>query len=462
MADILRRLFRWRSKDRIPGHLTQYPRSTGRGGKIQVVVGLDFGTAFTKVVIRGPRQAFAVPFGELSHPGNPYLLPDGLSVDAAMRVELGHRPETEYQSELKMKVLERGDWKSNGLFTTAYLALVLRHAREWFLNTQEEAFSNHVLDWFLNTGMPTGHYHDAKLVNFYRHIVHAAWRASLIEGPLDLDSVQGCLQKGIDQAYEQRVGLFPEFAAQIAGYVRSPLREDDLHILMDVGAGTVDLAFFNVHARDGEDVFPIFAKSVQHHGVHFLHKHRMALADQRLAGTVNYREDQTTEELARTLGIGSEKLKIADTQFTNLIRDQIASDAITARDKYPESRKWRAGVSFFLCGGGMHVGPYVSLVDRLIRDRFPCPLSPKKLPRPDDLIAPQVTQGSYDRISVAYGLARDPLDIGVIVTSDQIDGAESLPPTSSICPGCGGSGGGMANSCRLCGGGGWVIDKPST
>ena len=48
---------------------------------------------------------------------------------------------------------------------------------------------------------------------------------------------------------DDEISLFPEFLAQIAGYVRSPGRQADLHMLVDVGAGTMDATTFNVHVR---------------------------------------------------------------------------------------------------------------------------------------------------------------------------------------------------------------------
>lgn len=58
--------------------------------------------------------------------------------------------------------------------------------------------------------------------------------------------------------------LFPEFVAQVAVYARSPQRQDGLHLLVDCGAGTLDIATFNVGRQPGtnEDIYPILQSEV--------------------------------------------------------------------------------------------------------------------------------------------------------------------------------------------------------
>jgi hypothetical protein len=73
-----------------------------------------------------------------------------------------------------------------------------------------------------------------------------------------------------EQAGEGRFAAIPEFAAQIAGYVRSPRRTGDLHALIDIGAGTVDIVTFNVAYVNDEDLFPIFDADVRRLGTHYL------------------------------------------------------------------------------------------------------------------------------------------------------------------------------------------------
>lgn len=458
MTSIITRFFKHigRSNRPIPGYLTQYPDSNESSGKLQLVIGFDFGTEYTKVVIGERRRAYAVPFpGFVRKGGNPYLLPGILAVGNGQRMQLGEQAGARSVMGLKMRILNRDTGDETITLTASFMALVLQHVRAWFLNAHSQTYRNYKLDWYINVGLPTEHYHDDDLAMFYRQVVSAAWLASIQEMPLDLDTVASCLADNSRSIGEHAIGLFPEFVAQINGYVRSPLRKPDLHLLVDVGAGTVDVAVFNVHKRDGEDVFPIFAKSVEHRGVQFLHRHRVEGVNVASNYKYSFKENVSDKEVASLLGLSIAELRAIDNPFIEGIFNQIWRDIKVTKGRYPLSRHWDDGLPFFLCGGGANVELYTDLAERMERDKAPCRLIRMHLPKPDRLVAEGITENSYDRLSVAYGLSFDQLDIGEIVRSDEID--DSNPSRdSAICPRCRGSGGWMANSCEACGGRGWL------
>lgn len=437
-----------------PGHHTQYADSNRSSGKIQLVVGFDFGTAFAKVVVAERRRAYAVPFkGLVARDGNPCLLPASLSVDEEGRVYLGHVAGTRHCSDLKMRILDGDTSDGSVVLVGSFIALVLQRARAWFMSAHRKTYKNYELDWYINVGLPTEHYHDKSLTSVYRRITNAAWLASTREEPLYLDAVMECLADDAESIGEDAIGLFPEFVAQVTGYVRSAKRKPDLHLLMDVGAGTVDVAVFNVHKRDGEDVFPIFAKSVESLGVHYLHRHRIGEAAK---GDRPFEEGVRDEDLARSLGIGTAELKAIDKSFRNAVFEQVRRDVAEARRKYPLSRHWDNGVPFFLCGGGANVELYRRLAMGMIQDGNPCRLTRTYLQKPDRLVVDGFTDGDYDRLSVAYGLSFDQFDLGEIERPDEIEDVSGSAGGSTACPKCGGTGGAYANSCSACGGAGWV------
>jgi hypothetical protein len=443
--------------DRILGNSVEYPSSDGSAGRIQLVVGLDFGTAFTKVVIAEKRRGYAVPFdGLVSEGSSPYLLPGILAIGEGQRVYLGEHQGAKYIDDLKMRILSRNTGAGAADMVTAFLALVLQRSREWFLNTYRDVYKSYKLDWYVNVGMPTEHYHSDDLVKFYRQIARAAWQASTLPEPLDIHVVSNCLVRGSGGITESAIGLFPEFVAQINGYVHSPLCRRDLHLLVDIGAGTVDVAVFNVHKSEGEDVFPIFAKSVEYNGSHFLERYRIEHSNAKATNEFGITDWRPDSEVAKILGLSVAELKAIDSQFINAVRDQIRRDVGIARKRYPESENWTEGLPFFLCGGGAKIEVYARLADRMQRDRFPSRLRRMQLPMPENLVADGLDEGSYDRLSVAYGLSFDPLNIGEIIRSNEFDD-EPVPSCGpTLCPKCGGSGGAMANSCLFCAGRGWL------
>ena len=213
--------------------------------KKQIVLGLDFGTAYTKAVIREQRVCYAVPFGP---PGikNNYLLPGEMRIGHDELCRLGWEEGAFAVKDMKMKLLEQQDSHEDLVYTSAFLGLVIRHCREWLASEHHKTYAGFELDWHVNIGLPTASYHDQALMEKYRLIVLAGWALSLQPNPLSLSlaeavfkdinrrlshSSQDVVEYMPGMIHPEKIGLFPEFVAQIVGYVRSPLRQPDLHIL---------------------------------------------------------------------------------------------------------------------------------------------------------------------------------------------------------------------------------------
>ena len=81
------------SEPEISGHLTQYSGVDENAQKSLLVIGLDFGTAFTKVVVGGVTGKWAVPFDSLINEGNRFLLPGVLGVDDSGVCFVGNKEE---------------------------------------------------------------------------------------------------------------------------------------------------------------------------------------------------------------------------------------------------------------------------------------------------------------------------------------------------------------------------------
>jgi hypothetical protein len=438
----------------VPSHCTQYSGTRDGRERIQLVMGLDFGTAYTKVVIGERRRAYAVPFTSVAHPSNPYLLPGTLTIADDGQVRLGSEGLGRRVSDLKMRILD-GDTSDETLsLAVAFLALVMRNARGWFLNAHQDTYKHYILDWNVNVGLPTVHSQSEALVSFYQQLVKSAWHASTRSGPVNLDLACDSFADDENALPRHAIGTFPEFAAQINGYVRSPMRRPDIHLLMDVGAGTVDVAAFNVHQIEGDDVFPILGSSVEPLGAHVLLRHRAKHGNQH--DRHHDVENATDAEICAQLGVTAGELHDIDRPIRSAILDQVRDVVRMAKRKYPKSRHWTTGVPFFLCGGGARAELYKKLAERMVRDSAPCPLLERNLPVPDRLVAAGIGAAEYDRLSVAYGLSFDQYEIGHIVPSGQIEDLDTLMGGGCQCTACNGTGGLMANSCTVCGGSGWL------
>lgn len=259
------------------GRRTQFD-GTEHADTLDLVIGLDFGTAFTKVIIGESRARYAVPFEQRVAIPNPYLLPGVLTIAADGECHLGEVADAQaYYSDLKFSLLAQDRTVERCALVAAYLALVLRHVRAWFQANLGDVYGRNRINWLVNVGLPSDPWHDRRLKELYKQIAWAAWELSVAAEKVTLDGARAAYKTypnrnvdGESLRSPEQISVIPEVIAQIASYVRSPRREDDLHLLVDIGAGTVDVTTFNVHSDKGDDVYPIFAAKVLRLGTHFL------------------------------------------------------------------------------------------------------------------------------------------------------------------------------------------------
>ena len=124
---------------------TQYVVPRPAAETVYLVIGLDFGTSCTKVVIQNPfgrLAATAIPW-DLGNGGPQYLLPTALYENSAGEFAL--HPDGEpvrCRHDLKVNLMDHLDNEDARGRTAAYLGLLLRKAREWLLEDQRDVYGN--------------------------------------------------------------------------------------------------------------------------------------------------------------------------------------------------------------------------------------------------------------------------------------------------------------------------------
>ncbi len=237
---------------------TKYFGSQSGLPKLRLIIGLDFGTAFTKVVIGESRVRYVVPFNKLDCSKSVYS-PCILYIDNEGYGSLSSSDTFDKRYNLKIPLIEGNSNQSQRAEIIVYLALILRYTRNWLHTEHHTTYKGKVIDWYINIGLPTENYHDEKMVNFYCEVVRSAWYLSIGKEKISINDAVHCLilfnqvsanTNELTSVTERwlhpdKVNCFPEFAAMISGYIRSPRRKKDLHLLVDIGAGTVDVTVFN-------------------------------------------------------------------------------------------------------------------------------------------------------------------------------------------------------------------------
>lgn len=420
----------------------------------ELVMGLDFGTSCTKVVIddRQMSQRYAVPLVDASGV-NAYLLP------ARLNENLGTytlEDEGVAFTDLKLALMASPDDEKTCARVCAFLALVIRSSRAWLFTEHRDAFLNSNILWTLALGQPADQATSRQSKSLFENLGHVAWslaahqRAITPEKALEMWRKRGELAARDDL----EMLVMPEMAAQIHGFVSShgfDQRGTNIFLMVDVGAGTVDASIFHVKKDPSGSVsFSFFTNSVEAFGAANLHRFRVGWWQQQLAsepkakGLVKRLEEirLPTEYRGRfpdkfsdyVKGVTASFLggeKSPDEVFFQRVRNQVAGQVLLKATKENLlSRDAIKNMPLFLCGGGVRHYFYKNLEKALNNTPGASYLCTKRheLTLPSDLIAPGLMINDYDRLSVAYGLSR--LIPGRVRDADPLLPVVEIPKTS--------------------------------
>ena len=261
----------------------------------EVTVGLDFGTSSAKIIIGDSvlERAFAVPFSG-SDGIQQYLLPSRL-YETGNRFSL-EKGEQVYR-DLKLALLADPGNEEWQIRVVAFLALIIRHARGWLFSKHQDVYRATNIAWKLMVGLPAAHHFEDRQQEVFTQLCQAAWlAASSPGGAIDRPTVKAAISRAdqlasgagqVGRSEEVEIGVLPEIAAQIYGFVRSNrfnANGKNLFLMVDVGAGTVDSSLFHIKQDRGSRYgFTFYATQVQPNGVMNLHRHRVQWWEKALA-----------------------------------------------------------------------------------------------------------------------------------------------------------------------------------
>ena len=446
----------------IPENTDQFDLKSGSSNPLDIVVGVDFGTSSTKVVVRAPlytgNPAFAVPFGGLAHKSLEYLLPTRLFVDKDGLCSINSMPGASTLTDIKLGLMQaplRSIEPASGpscdapaiTVATAYLALVLRYARCWFISNKRAIFGEFLLNWSWNLGLPAAIDDDPKLREAFNTSGKAAWLVSRRTGPITIAATQDaindieCSRYEFDCAFD----LIPEVIAEVTGYARSRFRNEGLHLLVDIGASTLDVCSFDLHTNlQGDDHFSILTADVDLLGAIQLHWARIAGAEEAViahAATLLDESDPGSvipDNITDYVPPGQEadqeiydKLVTAEKAFEweceKRLRRSIGDLRIR---RAPHSPCWSRTLPVFICGGAKDIQTYMKVVSDVHKWLPTYVAEPSNgirqidLPKPETLDA-EIDDESYHRLAVAWGLSHESFNFDGYTRPEDID---DVPP----------------------------------
>ncbi|MDW8265064.1 MAG: cell division protein FtsA [Gemmataceae bacterium] len=416
------------------GRLLQHPENPGGNRTPMTVrVGIDFGTAFTKVAIRAGPDLVPIEWsavtGDHSETGR-YLIP-GFVVRAPDGEFCWRRLDhADVRGNLKLPVIDQARSDVCPIEAVAFLALVIRYARAFLYGNADigQKLKERSLRWELNIGCPTEPHENPEVVETFRHIARAAWRLAGKERIHEDDVLAAWSSTDTEIGLETEPGVVPEFVAQIAGYLKSRQKREGLHALIDIGAATLDVATFNIVFPNDHEVspcIPIFFSAVRPLGTHYLRHDRHS----RLGLALSWNDAapvETADDFAREKGISPQEVTTIDDVFTKRVAEcifHVLDSTRTNARGYPQSPAWREGLPLFITGGAADCPLYRRAIDcaeKAIRERSNNP----------DFRFIELLHGEqhpvYEakRINVAVGLTEDAESIARIVPHRDIERIE--------------------------------------
>lgn len=417
-------------------------------------IGFDLGTSSTKVVIGDPisNESFPVALCPEENGVRQFLLPtsyqDSGESCELVNTGLGNR------SNFKMRLMEAVSAEGpvpeelKGEFAV-YAGLVLQRVITWFGEEKacRDAYGHLEIEWHLSVGFPKKSV-NGSLETVYKECLIAASKLAALNEPISVELALRILSPTTNDLAQDKelvesdlIQLWPEIAAQLAGYMRSPYRRVGNIVLIDIGAATVDISTLILHGTTEGQVCSFHFCCVEPLGAYYLYSKRFkvlkAYEDVRILNkgpSEHNPMDIVPDELEDFYIENAEINPEAKEQFyttSNKFRDCCVNSALAELAQFRKAQRdhhesnafdpWPNRLPLILSGGGSRLTFYkelfkTKLEEKLIpftrwdpnieeRKRQNKGLEVTSMPKPIDLQTAEELDDDFDRLSVAHGLA---------------------------------------------------------
>ncbi len=401
-----------------------------RGIGYLIVVGLDFGTAYTKCVIRDalvrdPGKAYPVSF-QLAD-GWSYLVPSIVlrqQTNLASAFDAPLDGANERIDYLKMRLVSALDQQRAGAWRDGESAGEMQVLVAWFLSQvlarvgleirrRWSDFGSHPSDeCFINICVPIAHADGSRVEQSLLDALCAARNAvgpAGTQAPTVEQIRENLSAKEKLKTARAHCFTYPETSANLQSYLKSRSRRPGLYLFADVGAGTVDLSFFQLLEDTGKDA-PLlyYHAAVLDAGSSRLElKAKIADPELLLSDLIAAKEGHVRRPNDRVLrGLKAARKTIQDEVGLGVGNGVKVTEAKLHLNRYNQLTQMR-NVKMMHAGGGYALDPYGHALRYFHKYRQWGDDPPlHSLPLPDDLVwAANGKQVEFSRLSVAYGLA---------------------------------------------------------
>ena len=405
---------------------------------IDLHLGLDIGTSCTKAVLGDSNsgQQTAIPLGGNGPGLSTFLRPTKVYLNGGSYSLASSKGATVCQN-LKLQLIH--GCSSGKIDRTcqehlvAFTALMLQEIRKWHAASYATKHPGMVPCWWLNVGLPSKGGAQDVFADVYRVIIAAAVHLIDQEAAVDESSVRQALtQSGGESNWlpQARIAFYPEAAAQLSSLLLSPHCPDGCLVVVDVGAGTMDVSTLRVGRGNHEARCSFHFCEVAPLGVHFLHLARQGIgrlsnlsdADLKKAldtlpednGLLPFAAPTATNGTDQTLGFRARCKEVVLANIVKFRRSLKRSHVSPNYDPFPHV------LPYILSGGGHRDSFYQILLDQELEEWL-LPCTDWQLNRSDRAnwgqgmkrldfpfphqFSPRSLKSDFDRFSVAHGLS---------------------------------------------------------
>jgi hypothetical protein len=411
---------------------------------IFLIVGLDFGTAFTKCMVRDFNYRRATPIAFNCRGEQTFFLPSELGVRAGDLIHpLDGIPEgTPVLSFLKMALAAaasgvRSDWldgvtRTLGITDTHRQTECVRALVVLYITRTLEAIHDFITErWdgfgqipgdtvFYNMAVPVAHAREESVLNAFRECLNVAVTLIRIGKPLPrrLDELVRLVEQHLPARLDV-CDLIPEVTANVQSYVRSRGGKTGLYLFADVGAGTIDYSVFIYFQHNGDRSLTYPHAAVEHLGSSQLEIRTFQRSRAALTNHLRMLKEGVARNGEWRIDLGKE-LDTSRKELEGEITD--ATERVIALTR----RKLRRGqfqqMQILFGGGGCSKDPYMDGVEAAFKPCWGLSPTSQPLPVPADIDLPAKEGPSlFRRLSVAYGLSFLPTDAPIQRFPDEVD-----------------------------------------
>jgi len=391
------------------------------------VIGFDFGTSSTKIVVQLPHVmggvSAALPVPECFRADNhPHLWATCIYFSQKTRAfslerQQGFEKITGIKTQLMgLDFLDLTDRQANGLspeiLATAFVALILRVTVGWAVGDTFKETTSEGLRWSVNMGVPAVTLDNEKQKKLFSAVLSASWLLASSRDPVTIETITNYHARSVKMGTPSELSSFkdagltliPEIVAASVGFIKSNLASEGLYVMVDVGASTLDASAFDL-SRDEHGIWD----------------YKIYTADVRLFGVF------ATKWI--------EKIKVKDTDLLDAC--SVMLRRVVWRSRIKESTRsvaWSTKLPVLICGGGRDMELYrkaISSINDLLRKNPEASgIEPMTVPLPVNLTV-DVSENSFHRLAVAWGLSFEEFEFGEIFTPSYIDDFEYQDHNSS-------------------------------